>query len=126
MAHSWIMPQHSLPFLASLSQRLAKDNCRLSQALDRLPALIQQLVLAYHRRDQRSLRELSQKLVAAAGGEPSLAAVAEELQRQIELRQQRPVQRALLALIGQAGSLRARGVFPKVAAKCEAAPLERD
>jgi hypothetical protein len=126
MAHAWILPQHSLPFLASLSQRLAQDNRRLSRALDRLPMLIQQLVSAYHRRDQRSLRDLSHKLVAAAGSQPSLAAVADELQQQIESRQRRPVQRSLLALIGEAGSLRSRGIFPAVPKIVRVASIEHD
>lgn len=111
MARAWILPQHSLPYLASLSQRLASDNRRMSQALDRLPTLVQQIVAAYHRRDQRSLRELCHKLIAAGGSQPPLAAAAQELSKQIDLRRVVGIQRTLLALIGETGSLRARGIF---------------
>lgn len=104
----------SLANLTPLSQRLAKNNRRVSVALDRLPTIVQQLVAAFLRRDQRSLRELSQHLATSAAGQPALAEIAMDLRAHVESRQELPLQRSLLALIGEVGGLRQRGIVPAV------------
>ncbi len=106
------MPKRSLPTLTPLAQRLAGNNRRVARALDQLPTIVQQIVAAFHRGDQRSLRELSQQLVAAAVDPPTLAEVAAELAGHIELRKAKSIQRSLLALIGEVGALRSRGMVP--------------
>jgi hypothetical protein len=101
--------------LTPLTQRLAKNNRRVSVALDRLPTVVQQLVAAFLRRDQRSLRELSQHLEATAASQPVLAEIAAEISSHVESRRQLPLQRSILALVGEIGGLRCRGIVPAAA-----------
>jgi hypothetical protein len=108
------MPR-SLSNLTPLTQRLATNNRRVSVALDRLPTIVQQLVAAFLRRDQRSLRELSQHLATTAAGQPALAQIALELRDHVESRQPLQLQRSLLALVGEVGGLRCRGIVPAAA-----------
>ncbi|HUE69618.1 MAG TPA: hypothetical protein VMP01_01915 [Pirellulaceae bacterium] len=105
----------ALANLTPLSQRLAKNNRRVSVALDRLPTIVQQLVAAFLRRDQRSLRELSQHLATVAAGQPALAEIALKLQAHAESRRELPLQRSLLALVGEVAGLRQRGIVAAAA-----------
>lgn len=106
------MSQPSLPSLGSLALRLARDNARVGRAYDQLPALLTQLMAAWVRRDQRSLRELSFRLVTAAASLPTLSAVAVELDKRLRARDFHAAHRELLALLGEVGSLRSRGILP--------------
>jgi hypothetical protein len=108
------MPK-SLSNLTPLTQRLATNNRRVAAAIDQLPSIVQQLVAAFLRRDQRSLRELCLLLARSAAGQPTLREIADELQEHVESRQQLLVQRSLLALVGEVGGLRQRGIVPAAA-----------
>ena len=98
--------------LTPLSQRLAHNNRRVSAALDRLPTIASQLVAAFLRRDQRALKELSQHLTDSAAGQAEIGRIALELQTRLQSRQPVQFQRTLLALIGEVGGLRRRGIVP--------------
>jgi hypothetical protein len=106
------MPQKPLPALDLLSQRLARNNRRIGRTLDQLPTIAAQLVAAWQRQDQRGLKELSQQLLAAARGESSLYAVACELDDHIAAADMASAQRTLLALLGEVGALKSRGIIP--------------
>jgi hypothetical protein len=106
------MSQPPLPSLQTVALRLARDNVRAGRAVDQLPALVTQLMAAWDRRDQRSLRELSFRLVTAAASLPALSAVAVELDQRLRARDFQGTQRELLALLGEVGSLRSRGILP--------------
>lgn len=108
------MSQPLLPSLGSLALRLARDNRRVGRAVDDLPMLVTQLMAAWARRDQRSLRELSFRLVTAAASLPDLSAVAVELDKRLRARDFHGAQRELLALLGEVGSLRRRGILPAI------------
>jgi hypothetical protein len=110
------MMTRSLPTLTPLSQRLAANNRRAAAALDQLPTIVEQFVAAFLRRDQRALRELSQHLAACAAGQGPLADIALELSSHVASRQELPLQRSLLALVGEVGGLRRRGIVPATAA----------
>ena len=101
--------------LTPLSQRLAKNNRRVAAVLDRLPTIAGQVVAAFLRRDQRALQELSQHLAASAAGEGEIGRIALELQTHVHAREQLPLQRSLLDLIGELGGLRRRGMVPAAA-----------
>ena len=101
--------------LTPLSERLAKNNRRVAAALDRLPTMVSQLVAAFLRRDQRALKELSQHLATSAAGQGEIGRIALELQTHVQSRQQLPLQRSLLALVGEVGGLRRRGIVPAAA-----------
>ena len=84
----------------------------MRRAVDQLPTLVTELMAAWSRRDQRSLRELSFQLVTAAAPLPMLSAVAAELEERLRARDILGTQRCLLALLGETGSLRSRGILP--------------
>src|SRR5262245_43339340 len=109
------MPGNWPPTLEQSSQRLAQNNRRVARALDQLPTIVKQMVEAFFRHDQRTLSDLSQKLSQVAANQESVAAIAGELERQIDLGQHRQSQRSLLALIGEIGALSRRGIVPAVA-----------
>lgn len=109
------MPHSSLPSVAAFAQRLAQDNRRVGRTLDQLPTLVHEIIAAWDRGDQRSLRQLAARLVAVSAGQPPLASLAGQLAREIQARNMRPAQRTLLALVGEAGALRGRGMVPAVA-----------
>ncbi|HZL87552.1 MAG TPA: hypothetical protein VFB96_04180 [Pirellulaceae bacterium] len=106
------MSQPLLPSLGSVALRLARDNRRVGRAVDDLPMLLTQLMAAWARRDQRALSELSFRLVTAAASLPELSEVALEFDKRIRARDLHAAQRELLALVGEAGSLRRRGILP--------------
>jgi hypothetical protein len=106
------MSHPSLPSLGSLAQRLARDNRRVGRAIDELPMLVTQLMAAWARRDQKALCELSFRLATAAASLPELSAVADEFDKRLRCRDYHGAQRELLALLGEMGSLRRRGILP--------------
>ena len=61
---------------------------------------------------RRGLKELSQQLLSAARGEASLYAVGCELDDHIAAGDMTAAQRTLLALVGEVGALKSRGIVP--------------
>ena len=106
------MSQPLLPSLEPHTLRLARDNGRTGRAVEQLPTLVKELLAAWNRCDQRALRELSFRLVNAAMDHASLSAAAAEFEKNLRARNRHAAHRELLALLGEVGSLRRRGILP--------------